>query len=50
MREALIEIAFVLEEEAREIEDKEKVAIQEIEKQYYEKYKGKYEEIVEKQK
>jgi len=45
LRLNLIEIAFVLENEAREIEGKEKENIGKLEVQFYEKYKAMIDEL-----
>ena len=41
LREALVEIAFVLEVEARQIEEEEKSEIHKFEEKYYEEFNGK---------
>ncbi len=45
LRLQLVEIAFVLEDEAKEIEKKEKEAIIALEEQFYNKYSGKIIEL-----
>ena len=46
----LVEIAFVLEAEAKEISDKEKSEMENLEEEIYNKTKDKLEEFKEKQK